>query len=79
MAAELADEIQRCKRAEADTREAQAALEVKVHTHHKKEVCDICHPSLQLLLLLLISGSFVVPCSSINKKIYSLSAFAPHQ
>ena len=36
MAAESADELQRRKRAETGTRDAEAALEVEVEERHKK-------------------------------------------
>ena len=50
MAAEMVDGLHNRKRAEADTREAQAALEVEVEGRHQG-VRDIFHPSLLLLLL----------------------------
>ena len=80
MAAELADGLQRSKRAEADTREAQAALEVDVEGRHKEGDTRVSATSSHSsLLLLIIASSFVLPCSYIENKIYSLSHFAHHQ
>ena len=74
MAAELADELQRRKRAEADTRKAQATLEVKVDGRHKEGSTRVS----ATFSILRCCYCCVLPCAYINK-IYLLSPFAPHQ